>query len=91
MIRRIKGYEPLRSEGKKGTSKRPEVLTGQTAETHPLSIEKRGYRKAVRACRGTLKNKEEGEVGVLPSNFINTEARLCLVFFSPLISFISFA
>ena len=46
--------------------------------------EKRGYRKAVRAYRGTLKNKEEGEVGVLPSNFINTEARLCLVFFFPI-------
>lgn len=90
MIWRIKGHEPLRSKGKKGTSKRPEVLTGQTAETCPLSIEKRSYRKAARPAGWTLKNKEEGEVGMLPSNFINTEARLCLVFF-PLISFISFA
>ena len=49
----LRDVNPWEGRARRGQAKgRPEVLTGQTAETCPLSVEKRSYIQAVRACRG---------------------------------------
>ena len=49
----LRDVNPWEGRARRGHEKgRPEVLTGQTAETCPLSVEKTSYTKAVRACRG---------------------------------------